>query len=399
MLPITKTNTENTPKKKKRGQGEGGIYKRSDGTWEAKITVGKTVDGRQKRKSFYGKTRKEVDEKLTAAKAEINKGSYTEPSKMTFAEWIEIWLKEYKKHTLKPSSYMLYCSSFEKYIRPKLGNIKLKDLRSDMIQKFINEMSAQNQCRGYIQNHLKVITGALKQAFANELIPKDVSKGIKLPKEEKKDIEVLTAEEQEIFTRTAKRMEYGEIFILMLATGLRIGEVLALTWSDVELTEGVVRVNKTQVEVKDPDDHNSRLHIEYGTPKTKSSTRSIPLLPIIVAMLEDMQKKLEMEREKKGSTFNKLNLIFYRHNGEGLSTGWVRQIFKKVLREANLKDLHPHCLRHSFATRCLEQGVELRIVQELLGHSKITMTANLYTHVLPDKKKDSIMKLQDTIKL
>ena len=124
----------------KRGQGEGSISKRPDGTWWARITVGKTPDGKQKRKAFYGKTRKEVQEKLTAALNDINNNTYIEPSKMTLASWMDIWLKEYKS-TVKPSTFIMRHSANQKYISMILGQYKLKDLRRDHIQTFVNDLS------------------------------------------------------------------------------------------------------------------------------------------------------------------------------------------------------------------------------------------------------------------
>ena len=120
----------------KRGQGEGSISKRPDGTWWARITVGKTPDGKQKRKAFYGKTRKEVQEKLTAALNDINNNTYIEPSKITVEQWMYIWLRDYKKNSVKPKTYAAYEAHIRNHIAPDLGGYKLASLRNDMVQRF-----------------------------------------------------------------------------------------------------------------------------------------------------------------------------------------------------------------------------------------------------------------------
>lgn len=127
----------------KRGQGEGTISKREDGTWWARISLGVDENGKRKRKAFYGKTRKEVQEKLTTALNDVNNDSYVEPSKMTVSQWMDIWLKEYNKPCVKPSSYLRHHSITENHIKPMLGNYKIKDLRNDTVQKFINELNGK----------------------------------------------------------------------------------------------------------------------------------------------------------------------------------------------------------------------------------------------------------------
>lgn len=383
----------------KRGQGEGTISKRPDGTWWGRLPMGYDENGKRKRKAFYGKTQKEVQQKMNAAKAELDKGTYIEPSKMTVGEWLDIWLIEYKKQTVKLTTYIVYRACFKNHIKIKLGEIKLKDLRNDMIQKYVNDLKAYGLTGGSIQNHMKVISGGIKQAVINDLIPKDVSTNIKIPDNGRKEVKVLSCEEQEKFIETAKNIKGAEIFILMLATGLRVGEALALTWDDIDFSKNLLRVNKTQIKLKDPDDKDSKWHIEHGSPKTKSSNRTIPLLPSIIELLQGLQKRLEVDRMTIGDSYNEYNLIFYNSEGRDIPADSVNKFLKKILKKADLGDLHLHCLRHTFATRGLENGIELRVMQELLGHSDINMTANLYTHVLPDKKRDSIMKLQDTINL
>ena len=262
---------------KKRGQGDGTISKRMvkgvwDGTWWARITVGRDENGKQKRKAFYGKSFKEVREKLDAAKAELDKGTYIEPSSMTVAQWSDIWMKEYKRNTVKPTTYERLDYCFRVLINPLIGTCKLKDLRVDTIQKLVNNLHGQGLASSTIAAAKATLNSALEQAIANDMLSKNVSKSVKIPKDMKqKEARVLTAEEQKRLIAEAKNDKYGNLFILILATGLRIGEALALNWDDIDFENSTLRVNKTITIVKDLHEPNSKQYQKIGSPKTSQA--------------------------------------------------------------------------------------------------------------------------------
>ena len=183
----------------KRGQGEGSISKRPDGTWWARITVGKTPDGKQKRKAFYGKTRKEVQEKLTAALNDINNNTYIEPSKMTVEQWMYIWLRDYKKASVKPKTYAAYEAHVRNHIAPDLGNYTLATLRNDMVQRFVNGLADKGLKSLTIERIVGTLKTALIQAVDNDLIAKSPATRIKMPLKQERTPRVLTVEEQNIF--------------------------------------------------------------------------------------------------------------------------------------------------------------------------------------------------------
>ena len=383
-----------------RGQGEGSISRRDDGTWWARITIGKDANGKQKRKAFYGKTRKEVQEKLTAAINDINNNSYVEPSSMTVSQWMEVWLKDYKKNSVKPKTYLNLEGCYRLYVKPKLGGIKLKDLRNDMVQRLINSLNERGIAIDTVRKTRWMLHACVEQAVDNDLLIKNVVRKIKMPQmTKKKEIRVLSPEEQAKFIIGARTNYHGRIFILLLATGLRIGEALALTWEDISFENSMLRISKTHVEIRDPDDKGSAWHVEYNPPKTKAGNRTVPLLPDIVTMLQGIKVEQDAQKIALASGYDDNGLVFCNLVGAPLGASDVRRSLRTIGRRTDILGLHPHCLRHTFATRGLENGIELRVMQELLGHASISMTANLYTHVLPDKKLDSIMKLKDTINL
>lgn len=382
----------------KRGQGEGSISKRPDGTWWARITVGKTPDGKQKRKAFYGKTRKEVQEKLTKALNDINNNTYIEPSKMTLASWMDIWLKEYK-NTVKPSTFFMRYAANQKYISRMLGNYKLKDLRQGHIQKFVNDLTEMGLSTNYVLGICVPLHGALEKAVSREMIYKNPMKDIDYPKRVRKEREVLTEEEQKRFVEVAQYTVHGKMYILMLGTGIRLGEALPLTWDDVDFENRLLSINKTITKVKDPYDKESKFW-GVGSPKTEKSRRIIPLLPSLVDMLNGIKEDQACNKEKYKAAYQDNRLIFCYKTGEGFSERRSIDRLQEILTAIGItrdRKITPHNLRHTFATRGLEKGIDLKVMQELLGHSSFSMTADLYTHVLEDKKADSIAKLDDTI--
>jgi hypothetical protein len=203
----------------KRGQGEGSISRRPDGTWWARVTLGKDENGKQKRKAFYGKTRKEVQEKLTAALNDVNTNSYIEPSNMTVSQWFDIWLKEYKKNMVKLTTYSAYVANVNSYILPHIGQYKLKNMRTDMLQSMFNTIGETDLSRNSVFYVASIVKGAFSKAAEDGLISKDISKGIQIPGRVSTVREVLTPEEQERFVKTAMCESFGELFVFLLGTG------------------------------------------------------------------------------------------------------------------------------------------------------------------------------------
>lgn len=381
----------------KRGQGEGTISKRPDGTWCGRITVGKTPEGKQKRKAFYGKTRKEVQEKLTAAISDLNKGTYIDPSKVTVSEWMETWLKEYRINVIKPKTYSNNECCIRVHIIPNIGNYALKDLKNDIIQRFVNDLSKANHSEGRIELIYRTLKMGLDQAVSNEMISKNPALNIKLPKSGKREARVLTLDEQDQIVKEAPLHTNGEIFILMLYTGLRIGEAAILTWEDIDFEEKFISVNKTQERQKITQDGEIKRELSISTPKTKSSIRRVPMIPKLAKIMEF--KKMENEKNKLllGEEFNPHNFVFCSPSGSMMDIGCFWGSLRRITNKLGIEGVHPHTLRHTFATRGAEMGIDLKVMQTLLGHANLNMTANIYTHISDEQRQLNMAKIESLL--
>ena len=365
----------------KRGQGEGSISKRPDGTWWARITVGRTDNGKQKRKAFYGKTRREVQEKLTAAVNEINNNSYIECSKMTVEQWLKFWLHEYKKRVLKPSTFAKYYSKIGQ-INPHIGNIKLKDLRREHVQQLVNGM-ADKKAAATVTDTYKILKWSLNKAVDDNLIRTNPCSKVVLPKNDKVLPRVLSSAEQEEFERIANQSYHGKGLIILVYTGLRIGELIGLTWNHVDFENETIRIEQSVTESMNYDGDKPKVEKFVGTPKTRASIRTIPLVPKVLEIFRELKEDYPFSKE----------YVFAQPDGSIARYVPFYSLTKTIGKEMKIDGLHPHCLRHTFATRCLERGINLKVAQELLGHYSIKITADMYTQATSDVKKELIMKL------
>lgn len=382
---------------KKRGQNEGSIRKRKDGTWEARVTVGILANGKQQRKSLYGKTRQEVATKMTDLLNNLQKGLITNPTEMTLDEWMDYYMLEYKKRYVKPTTYINYSVKVNNHIKPAIGQYKLKALRQDIIQKFINSLSDKGLSPSTVEDIYKLLHNAIETAVDDGLIVRNITNKVKLPKKSKPEIKVLTQEQQNAFVEQAKNTYMGSIYILDLCTGMRLGELLGLKWEDIDFKEKQLHVMRNLRKVKDPDNSEERWHLEFGTLKTEASRRTIPLNDTAIKLLHDVRRQQLQSKLKAGSAYENNDLVFATQLGRPLDPTNMRRTFYSICDKIGVKGLHPHCLRHTFATRGAENDIDVRVMQRFLGHATIQETADTYTHVLTDLKRNEILKLDKAV--
>lgn len=386
-------------KTNKRGQNEGSIIKRADGTYEARYSLGFDKDGKRIRKSIYSKNRTELSQRLTAILNQINCGLYVEPSKLTVAEWLDTWLQEYKHGSVKPSTYGCYVDLVKGHIKPLIGNIPLKDLQPHMIQKLVNDLHRQGRAGGNkalssssLRKTHAILHCCLEQAVTNGLMVKNVADKIKLPRQAQKQVKALSKDEQAIFIEAAEGERLKFLFQFALGTGLRVGELCGLRWNNADIKKGIIQVKEQVQRVKNPHGDTATMMIVCDV-KTKSGNRSIPLPDSLLALLKQHKINQLQERLQAGAIWTDNNIVFANEIGGYLEQRNVARAFHRVQERAGLKGFNVHSLRHTYATRLLESGISPKVAQELMGHSTIAQTLDTYSHVLPETKQEAVQAL------
>lgn len=381
---------------KRRGNGEGTIVKRNDDRWMAAITVGRTPDGKPRRVVFYGKTRKEVQEKLDEARQQQKAGIQIVTNRITVAEWFTLWMNTYMRPHLRPTTFDSYLSKLEKHIIPAIGAVQLRQLQATHLQKFYNDLLASGRVDGrgglsarttrYVH---AIIHHGLQQAVKEQLIPRNPADAVSLPSQQRKEIKPLTTNQAQHFLAAIKGERLYPAFMLELATGLRLGELLGLRWGDLDMEKGIVHVQQSLVRTK--------AGLVFQEPKTERSRRSIPLPENAVRELKRWKAWQNGEKLALGEAYRDFNLVFCKETGEPLDPGEFSKYFSRLLEEAGLPHVRFHDLRHTHATQLLQLGVHVKVVQERLGHSTVTMTLDTYSHVLPGLQEDAAARLNSLL--
>ena len=363
-------------KTKTRGNGEGTIFNNGK-YWVGQVTVGRNPEtGTLKRKTVYAKTKREASEKIVELQNTINKGIFTDATNATVAEWTQYWLENFKKNQVNDTTYENYEYKLKNHIIMPFGNLKIKNLTTYHLQDYINNIKNKGFTSSYIKSLKNTFNSMFVQAVKLEAISKNPCDNLVMPKiDTKKDLKTLTKEEQEKFVNYCyENNKY--LFLFMLGTGVRISEALGLTWEYVDSGEEIIEIKNIVVESKG-------LPKMQSYPKAESSMRDIPIS-------EKTNNILMKVRDSQDKSKNILNLVFPSNNYKLAYKGQIRAELKKICEKININEITPHILRHTFATRMLEKNCNIKVLSEILGHKNISITLDVYAHVLPSTKKENI---------
>ena len=384
-------------RKTKGAKGGGTIRQRPDGRWEARYTLG--IDpgtGKQIQKSVYGKTQKEVRQKLTAITAEIDSGVYQEPCKMTVNEWLDIWLKDYQIG-VKDSTAYLYERQAKLYLRPALGNIPLETLKAHMVQRLYNSLSQEHDGQPAlsaktIKNIHGVLHKALQQAVLLNYIRYNPTTECVLPKIVKKEIHPLTDQQTAQLLNLLKGSKYEIPLTVDLFTGLREGELLGLMWDCVDFEKGTILVNKQLRRSQ------RKGGTYYFSPPKNNKSRCLTLAPSVIQLFRLQKLEQNSMRMEAGDAWEGHGLIFTNQTGGYLSYRTVYDRFKRIVRNIGAPATRFHDLRHTFAVASIKSGDDIKTVQENLGHATAAFTLDVYGHVTKQMKQDSAARMEQFIK-
>lgn len=397
------------PKQQNRGHGEGSIYQRPDNTWAGVSRYQDTDTGKTKKHFVYGKTRPEVVTKKAAWESEYKAGLLPSKKKTTVSGWLDTWMETYKKNSIRQNTYENYKIIVDTHLKPALGDIVLKDLLPQQVQKMINDKLAGGRTRDdnigskggplshrMVEYIFSILRQALQQALKNGLVIRNVCDAVDRPKKEKHEFTPWTAEQTSLFIKSLKGSRLFSLYVTEWATGLRRSEILGLQWPDIDLKRGTLSVKRSLVRVKGG--------YIFGEPKTKKSRRTIPLPQQATQTLRSWRAKQAQEKvkwnadqidipEEERPVYNPLNMVFIDEVGQPLKPDFISISFKRDLQAAKLPNIRFHDLRHGHATMLLELGEDLKVISERLGHSSITMTGDTYSHVREKMQKEASNKL------
>jgi len=361
---------------KRRGHGEGSIYQRKDGRYAAAVTL-----ENRKRKYFYGETRREVQEKLKVALHEQQQGTLVTSPQQSLKQFLEQWVEQVCEPTLRITTYVQYRSVVHHHLIPAFGHISLQKLTPEMIQAFYRKKLDEGKKPGTVGFIHAVLRRALGDAVRWGLVMRNVAKLVTIPHVERREAQVLTAEQAKKLLEVARSSSLDALLVLALTTGMRRGEILALRWSDVDLVHGMLFIRRTMTRV-------GGYGLVENEAKTKSSRRRIVLSAVVVEAFKRHQAQQEQVKVAVGAGWQDKGIVFPDKDGGLWSPDRMVRRFDKLLKQIGLPHMHFHDLRHSAATILLAAGVHPKKVQELLGHSSITITMDVYSHVLPSMQQD-----------
>ena len=382
------------PQSKKSTSGMGSIRKvtkvvkgKEYTYYEARYTVGfDPGTGKQIQRSIIDKSKKVVAQKLKAAVAAIDAGTYKAPCKMTVAQWLDIWVAEYL-NSVKPLTKHNYNKQVQKHLKPALGAARLETLDTHTIQRFYNSLIASGLSPKTVKNVHGILHCALQQAIACDYIYRNPADACKLPKVTKPEIKPLEPEEIARLLKEAEQDDYCNLFIVAMFTGMRQGELLGLAWECVDFKSGIITV-KQQLQCKD-----GNYFLE--TPKSGKNRTILPA-PIVMDALRNQMERQRKEQEQAGKMWdNQFNLVFTDALGKYLVRRTVVKHFKKISQRAGISDdARFHDLRHSFAVSSLYAGDDIKTVQANLGHATAQFTLDVYGHVTQKMRQDSANRMQ-----
>ncbi|WP_411574292.1 tyrosine-type recombinase/integrase [Streptomyces fradiae] len=410
------TTPRDTPaSRRSRANGDGTVYQRKDGRWEAAgyvLAPGTT----RKRVRVYGTTRKEALAKLTEKIAASNRGLPIPSAQGSLAAYLTYWLENVAVHQLRENTHTRYAACIDRYLIPGLGKKKLTKLTAKDVRTWLNQLRTTCQCCSrsidarrdeprccaagqccrkllsaltltYIHSVLK---SALEHAVREEEIPRNIARNVRTGTPRPRRFEPLTAVEARQFLAATRGHRLHALFELALHTGLRKGELLGLRWGDLDLSAGTAAIRRTL-------QRTTAGGLTTLPTKTRASERRIALPTRCLHSLKHHHEQQQREREAAGTTWQDSGHVFATAQGRAIDPTNLTRAFTTLLRKAGLRRIRFHDLRHSTATLLLEQGVELVVIKELLGHAHIGVTATVYAHVRLRLQRDAIDTLSTAL--
>ena len=371
-------------------QGDGSIRQRPDGLWEGRYTLGADPGtGKQRRKSVYAPTQAECRKKLREATEAVANGTYFEPAKITVAEWFNLWLAEYLG-SVKHATAISYGQHVKNHVLPNIGAVKLADLRAPMIQRIYNNLQRQGISPKTIKNLHGCIHKSLEVAVRNDYIARNPADVCTLPRIEKSEIQPLDAPDIKKLLEALNGHKHEVLIKTAMFTGMRIGELIGLTWDCVDFENGVICVKKQLLRPRVKGEGYT-----YGTLKN-DKPRTITPANAVMDMLRAHKRRQAQQRLLAGSAWDDggfPGLVFTNELGGHLCHNHISKQLDKALEAAGIPKHRFHDLRHTYAVNSLRAGDDIKTVQENLGHHTAAFTLDMYAHSTETMKRESAKRM------
>jgi integrase len=370
----------------RRGAQEGSVFRLADGRWCAQLDLG-IIDGKRRRKSFFGKTRGEVARRLNEAISARARGlPVATNDRYTVGAYLERWLSDAVLPKVRPSTARRYEQIVRCHLVPAIGHIPLVRLAAPEVQAMLNAKAASGQSLRSVHHLRAVLRAALNQAVRWDLSGRNVATLVDPMPVPYREVRPLDSEQARALLAAAHGDRFEAIFVLALSTGARQGELLGLSWQDLDLATGTMTIRHALQRVG--------RGWSLVEPKTARSRRTLGLPPMAVAALREHRTRQVEDRLAAGSRWQDHDLVFTTTVGTPPDGTNVTHGLQRLLAAAGLPRQRFHDLRHACASLLLAQGVHPRVVMEQLGHSQIGLTMNTYSHVIPALQREAAAQIE-----
>jgi integrase len=373
---------------KRRSQGEGSIYQRADGRYVAEITV-RDASGKRRRVKRSARTKTQAREKLSELIQLQKQGVELTSGDAPVSKFLERWLEDSVKPSVRTKTFDNYESIIRVRINPRIGGVKMSKLTPAVLQQLYTDLTESGLSARSVHNTHRVLHKAFSQALRWGLIPRNPCEAVDPPRPKQTEMQTLTSAQVSVLLNGTASQRNHALYLLAVTSGLRLGELLGLRWSDIDFDGKRLFVRRSL--------QRTRQGLEFVPPKTDKSRRTVMLTTSAITGLKEHRKRQNEQRLSLGPAWNDDDLVFPNTIGEPSDPSAASTHFQQVLKRIDLPKIRSHDLRHTAASLLLQAGTHPKIVQEMLGHSTITLTMDTYSHSIPSMHAEAADTMESIV--
>ena len=366
---------------KRKPSGSGTVYRRKDGRYEAAVWV-TTPSGQRRRKRVYGHTYEEAHEKYVALMRQVHQGYRVATRSQRLDEYLRYWLEEVARPSVRRTTYAKYETFIRLYLAPGLGKKRLEKLTTADVRAFLKAQRDNGTSAHKMQAMHAILRTALQNAMREDLVARNVAALVRVPQAGPREFRPWSVDEAVTFLDAARRHPLHAAFVLVIALGLRRGEVLGISWEDVDLENGTVRVRQQLQRIAG--------ELQLTDVKTRRSGRMVPLPDLCVRALRKRKAEQAADRLAAGERWQETGLVFTTKHGTPVEPRNLARVFDLLCERSEVRRIRLHDTRHTCASLLAAAGTHPRTIMAILGHSQIGVTMNVYTHVATEDQRAAV---------